>query len=192
MRPDRVLIAAATIVALSVLLPTVLSPDFPASTAPTGAPAPRTYVWSSPNYDGPIGGGLGAAVVIPIAPLPNGTSNVYVDGSFRMVSWILLTDGLFNRSGACDVSFSPAGACDLYVALWEAPAWHAYLAGEAAQPIWCYPNGAGPCLNASSGSVATPNLSSFDGAGWAITIWNVEPYELSGSYSFTVYSSTAP
>jgi len=193
MRLVQVLLTAAILVSLSVSLPIYFfayrTP--PPSSGNTSA-EPVVYVWDQPNYEGTFGGGIDHATVIPIPTIPNGTQVVYVQGELAPVSWVLLTHGLFNRSGECANSFSPVDACTLYFGIWTPSAWASYVNGGPGTPIWCFPGTTGTCLGLDGGQVATPNLSTSVGTGWEIVLWNFETYDLSGSYQFTVYASAHP
>jgi len=193
MKRMRIVVALSVVLAVSVGLTSYYIPEGVAPRPNPGASGPaQLYTWSQPNYEGPMAGGVPHAMVLRVPVLPNGTTSVYVDGTFGTISWILLTNGYFNRSGNCGNSFSPAGACDLYVGIWTPPAWASYASGGPGTPIWCFPGVSEGCLNVSSASFDTPNLSSLDGTGWEIVLWNVATYDLSGSFLFTVYSSSPP
>ncbi|MCI4347335.1 MAG: hypothetical protein L3J97_01785 [Thermoplasmata archaeon] len=186
-------LAVAILVVLSVAVPSYyLENGTGPQNAGTTALPPQLYVWAKPNYQGPFAGGIGNSSVLPVRELPTGTATTYVDGTLGTVAWVLYTNGLFNRSGNCDTSFSPPGACNVFVGIWTPAAWFAYAHGGSLDPLWCYPGMGEGCSNVSGGELTTPNLSAFDGTGWEIVIWNLLPYSLSGSYVFTVYSSEPP
>ena len=189
----RLLIALMSAAAMSVILVGIALPaEVP--TGPVSDPSPQPSlltVWAESNYQGDLLGGVNHSIVIPVPVLPVNAGTVYVDGSFSMISWILFSHGVFNQSGTCGNSFAPVGACSVYFGIWTSSAWSRYLSGGPAAPTWCFPGDIPGCQNDSAGEVGTSNLAGLDGTGWDIVLWNVEPFQLSGSYAFTVYSSAA-
>ncbi len=184
----RICLAGAIAVALSVILVAVFLPGAVPSPAAPGAAPPLLRVWDVASYQGPLAGGVNQSVEIPVAPLPMATPDVYMDGSFSMTSWSLYDQGVFHEGGTCDAAFFTAGPCNLFVGIFTPGAWQEYRAGGPLAPIWCFPGGANACGNASGAEVGTPNLSSYDGSGFDIVMWNLANYTLSGSYAFTVYA----
>ncbi len=190
MRLDRVFLALAIAVALSVILVAEAFPygQFSGVGAPGGAgPTPLT-VWAQRSYQGELAGGVDQAVVLPVPPVPSAAAAVYVDGSFSMLTYSLVENGTFRQGGSCAALFANPDACNVYLGVWSPGAWAAYTAGGALDPVWCFPGSGSGCGNISGAEFDTPNLRSLDGAGWEIVIWNLATYDLSGSYSVTVYS----
>ncbi|MCI4358504.1 MAG: hypothetical protein L3J95_02620 [Thermoplasmata archaeon] len=193
MQLRRLSLALTGAAAMAVILVGVGLPGLPSSQSPPSPTGPSTLaVWDQHSYQGDLLGGLNHSIVMPVRALPNHDSMVYVDGSFSMLSWTYYTHGLFNESGVCANTFSPADACSVYVGIWTPAAWDAYVRGAPMAPVWCFPGNSPSCQNASAGDLGTPNLNQFDGTNWEIVVWNLATFQLSGSYQFTVYSSSPP
>lgn len=189
MQLNRLALALTGALALAVVLVSLGLPGLPSGDSSSPSTGPNTLaVWSQSSYEGDLLGGLNSSVVISVPALPMGDPTVYVDGSFSMLSWTRLHHGLFNESGVCANTFSPAGACAVYVGIWTASGWSEYRHGGPMAPIWCYPGNSPGCLNSSAGELGTPNLNQFDGTPLKIVVWNLESFQLSGSYQFAVYS----
>ncbi|HEV2429560.1 MAG TPA: hypothetical protein VGV64_06935 [Thermoplasmata archaeon] len=186
----RLLVAGSVLVLVVVWATyTYLPATIPVHPSAPGQSPADVNVWSKASYQGEFVRGMNQTAPIRVPEIPGGTGTVYVDASLSTDSWILYTNGLFNQSGNCANSFSPPGACNVFVGIWTAASWAAYTRGGPMDPLWCFPGGGGPCQNVSGGSFVTPNLPSLAGLGWEIHVWNLDPYALSGSYTFTVYAS---
>lgn len=189
----RLSLALTAAVALAVILVGIGLPGGPASPSASPSTSPANLaVWDQASYQGDLLGGVNHSVVVSVPPLPAKNPTLYVDGSFTMLSWIRFSHGVFNESGVCANSFSPPDACSVYLGVWTDSAWSAYLDGGPMSPVWCFPGNLPGCSNASIGELGTPNLSLLDGTGWQIVIWNLAPFELSGTYQFTVYAGESP
>lgn len=121
--------------------------------------------------------------------VPNGTSVLYLVGSVSVTSWTRF-NGTGNATGECNNVTGPAGACDVYIAIWTSDAWNSYASGGPLQPFWCYTGNGSACANVSEASFTTPSLSALEGQSWEIVIWNIQMYGLIGSLSFTLYGSS--
>ena len=135
-----------------------------------------------------FGAGLNQSVVAPFPAVPNGTSVISIFGDVGVTTWERVADRLITEVGQCANSFSPPGACNVYVGIWAPAAWSAYVAGGPLDPLWCYSAGA-TCLNFSGGSLSSPNLQTLDGVHGEIVIWNLAPYQLVGQYEVDIYTS---
>jgi hypothetical protein len=121
--------------------------------------------------------------------VPDGTAVFSVIGSFGVKSWMKLDDGLLTESGVCSGSFSPPGACNVYVGIWSPAAWKAYTNGGPLDPLWCFSSNDSGCQNVSGAYVSSPNLEAFDGVSCELVVWNVASFQLSGEYQFGVYTN---
>jgi hypothetical protein len=186
----HLVLSVAAIVAVVVSLVVAVSPAGPVSwaTPPTSGPRPL-FEWFNASFQGCcFGAGVNDSAIAPLPTVPNGTQTVSVFGSFGVTSWIKLDDGLVVESGNCANSFSPRGACDIYVGIWTPTAWRAYVAGGPLDPLWCFP-GNGSCQNISGGYLSSPNLRTLDGLACELVVWNVDTYRLGGTYQVQVYTS---
>lgn len=180
-------VAVAVVVTLAVVFGPVGRVYSPAS--PVGNPHPL-FEWFNASFQGCcFGAGVNRSAIAALPVVPNGTAVVSLFGSFEVDAWMKLTNGLLTESGNCANSFSPRGACDVYVGLWTSRAWAAYASGGPLDPLWCYPGNGTACQNISGGYVSTPNLNTLDGQSSEIVVWNVDTYLLNGDYQFDVYTS---
>ncbi len=192
-RLRRLSIALTGAAVMAVILVAIGLPGLPASTPSNPSTGPTLlFVWHQASYQGDMLGGVNHSVVIAVPTPPDHDPTVYVDGSFSMLSWTSYRDGIFNESGVCANSFTPANTCGVYAGIWTASGWSSYLAGGPMVPLWCFPGSSANCSNATGALLETPNLHQYNNADWEIVIWNVGSVVLSGNYQFTVYSSVAP
>lgn len=191
MRLRKLAVGAAALIAAVVTLTVLVLPvAHDIAPAPRGSAPHPLSEWFNVSFEGCcFASGVPKASIAPLPTVPNGTDAVYVSGSFGVNAWMKLNHSLLSESGNCANSFSPRGACDVFVAVWSPAAWETYAGGGPLAPLWCYPGNGSPCQNVSGGYVYSPNLSGFDGQPWQLVIWNVDTYLLGGSYQFHVYTS---
>jgi hypothetical protein len=185
------LIAVAAVVAITVTLVVFAIPSGVGFlNGPDNGVNPHPLSeWFNTTFQGCcFGAGLNQSVVAPFPAVPNGTSVISIFGDVGVTTWERVADRLITEVGQCANSFSPPGACNVYVGIWAPAAWSAYVAGGPLDPLWCYSAGA-TCLNFSGGSLSSPNLQTLDGVHGEIVIWNLAPYQLVGQYEVDIYTS---
>jgi len=180
-------ILVAAVVSLTVVIVPIGPAAFPHSHGV--APKPLTEFYNASFQGCCFAAGIAHAAIAPLRPAPNGTSSVYLSGSFGVEAWMKLNNSLIIETGNCANSFSPRGACDLFVGVWTPTSWLSFVAGGPLDPLWCFPGNGTNCQNVSGGYVYTPNLSHFDGQGLEVVLWNLDTYRLDGSYSFQMLTS---
>jgi len=184
MKRDLLAIVIAVVVGAAIASTIVVAP----LVDPSGQSGGIRPSWSS-NFNGCcFDDGIRNAAITTPPIVHTGTSTLYLVGSVSVGGWTRW-NGTANVTGNCPAADGPAGACDVYVAIWSPAAWNAYAAGGPMSPFWCYRGNTSECTNVSSAYFTTPSLVALEGQTWDIVIWNVQPYGLIGNYSFTTYVS---
>ena len=179
-----VTVVAAVAVAGSLLLASSADPSLLG-----GGGSSSPHPWWSTGFNGCcFDDGIRNADTIPMPTVHTGTSTLYLVGSLSIASWTRF-NGTGNDTGTCDSATTPAGACDVYIGIWTPDGWSSYAAGGPMQPSWCYSAGGGSCTAVSNVTFTSSNLTSLEGLAWELVVWNVQPYGLIGSYTFSLYVS---
>ncbi len=93
------------------------------------SPAGGARSWWSSSFSGCcFDDGIRNAAIATSPVVHFGTSTLYLVGSLSVSGWTRW-NGTANATGNCPSATGPAGACDVYIAIWTSAAWTAYAAG---------------------------------------------------------------
>ncbi|MCI4351824.1 MAG: hypothetical protein L3K14_00315 [Thermoplasmata archaeon] len=155
--PERYL-ALFAVSAAVLLLWMVVATNFPqGGTASSSSSLNRGVSTHSKSLlstsKGSIGPGTQNAAAIPFV-LPANLTAAWVNGSVTVTT--------------C----TPYGNCLAYAAVFTTSGWHAYLAGGAVTPIWCFKHSDSAwCEPEQRISVLSPNLAAYAGQTLVLCLW---------------------